>query len=380
MIALQVGIYAQMKGLATELYNGQVDVANPAFLDNGGLIDTLPNADAKVTALANIGSVKFALPRVEAFALASVGQRSFGAQVLGVDIAQEQQALSYLNRLTSGRLPEAPNEAVIGSLLARNLRAEVGAEIVILGSAKYGGVAAAAWQVVGILTTGIADMDRALVVAPMQAVQPAFELDNEVHRIVLVGESPESATALANQAATTIAGLEQATDANPVVATRSWQEIMPEVKQSIDIDRLSGRLMYWIVLGMVSFTVVNSFVMTIFERTHEFGMLRAIGMRPGQMVWLLQWGSLFVWLVGSILGISIASALILWLSATGFSIGAAGDAVDTQLFLPKRMYPAFSWEAVLHAPAVMLVGCQLASLFPALRLFKLQPVAALREH
>ena len=158
--------------------------------------------------------------------------------------------------------------------MARNLGAELGDDIiVILGSGKRGGVAAMALTVTGILSTGQPELDRNLLFAPVSSVQDAFGLEDEVHNLVLVLENYTQVKALAEP----INELLQ-----PDQSYRTWQQLLPEVEQGIELDRVSAAIFYYILLILVSFAVLNTFVMVIFERTREFGMLMALGLRPGK--------------------------------------------------------------------------------------------------
>jgi ABC-type lipoprotein release transport system permease subunit len=116
----------------------------------------------------------------------------------------------------------------------------------------------------------------------------------------------------------------------------------------------------------------------VFERTREFGMLLAIGMRPLSIMLMLQWEALFVCLLGIAIGLAAAVALTLWLMDVGIYMGEAMQEYARQFYMPDRMYPAFSWEAMTVAPIVMLVGTQIAALLPSLRIHRIRPVEALR--
>ena len=309
-------------------------------------------------------------PRVEAFALVSVGERSFGAQVLGVDIAAEEQTVRFVRMLSAGRTLEGPGDAVLGTILARNLGAKIGDEVVVLGAGKEGGVAALVFNVVGLLETGMSDLDRALMLAPLQEVQSGFGLDDEVHTLAIRVDDLKDSPRVVRR-------LQQALP--DTLSVRNWDRVLPELKQGIEVDRISGRIMYGIIMGLVVFSVVNSFIMTVFERTREFGMLLAIGMRPNRILLMIQWEALFVSLIGIAIGLALASALTYWLMHVGIYLGEGMQEYARQFYMPDRMYPSFSWEAMTVAPLVMLIGTQIAALLPALRIRRLRAVEALRS-
>ena len=369
-MALQVGQYDVMTENATALMAGHVQVQNPDYLEDNRFEDTIENAsDVLASVLATTGVAAVA-PRVEAFALASVGERSFGAQVLGIDMEAELQTVRFVKMLKEGRSLEGAQDAVLGTVLARNLGAGVGDEVVVLGTGKEGGVAALVLNVVGLLETGMADLDRVLMLASIDEVQAGFGLGDEVHSLIIRTDDVEKSAAV-------VETLQAALPA--ALEVRNWEQVLPELKQGIEVDRIGGRIMYGIIMALVVFSVVNSFIMTVFERTREFGMLLAIGMRPLRIILMLQWEALFVCLLGITIGLALAVGLTLWLMEIGIYLGEAMQDYARQFYMPDRMYPALSVEALTVAPVVMLIGTQLAALLPALRIRLLKPVEALRS-
>ena len=369
-MALQAGVYANQIDSATAFFAGHVQLQQQAFIDDSRFEDTIDDVTPLVRSLESRSGVLSVAPRVEAFALASAEDRSFGTQVLGVDLERERRTVRFFDRVAEGRMAERPGEVAIGSALARNLGVGVGGEVVVLGTGKEGGVAAMAATVTGIFNTGMAEFDRSMMVTPIAVVQEAFGLGDEAHALVvrIADVSDSRAVAAALNA-----------DLPPGVVARSWQAALPEVSQAIEVDALGGVLVYAIIMFVVAFSVVNTFIMTIFERTQEFGMLRAIGMRPGTIMGMLQIEAFFIWLLGIGLALAVAGPLIYWLSVHGLHLGVEmSELVDQSLFLPDRLRAGVNALVVLSSPLIMLAGVQLAALIPSLRIRRLRAVVALR--
>ncbi len=369
--AMQLGSYDTMMENATSLLTGHIQIESAEHLDRERFEDTIGDATALQRAIAATAGVVSVAPRVQAFALASAGERSFGTQILGVDIAAERKTVRFLKMITLGREIEAADEGIIGAVLARNLGVGVGDDIVLLGAGKEGGIAAMVVKLVGIFESGIVDLDRGMIWAPIATVQNAFDLGDEVHTFVIRTEDLSSS-------ADVVSRLTRRFESDPQITVRHWDAVMPEVKQAIEIDKLGGEIFYYIIEVLVVFSVINSFIMTVFERTREFGMLLAVGMRPWSIVAMVQWEAFFIWLVGASVGVGLAALLILWLSNVGIYLGESLEEIASSLYMPTRLYPAFSIEAMLSAPLVMLVGAQLAALLPSLRIRHMRPVEALR--
>ena len=300
-MSLQFGQYAVMIDTATSLMAGQVQIQREAYLEDSRFEDTIDGTTALLNEISRQPHVASVAPRVEAFALVSAGERSFGAQVLGVDAEAEAATVRFTKMLGQGVGIRAPNDAVLGSVLARNLGVGVGDEVVVLGSGREGGVAALALDVVGLLETGMADLDRALLLAPIETVQDGSGLTDEVHSLVIRLDDLDRSDLVV---AELTAALPQE------LKVRPWQEVLPELRQAIDVDKIGGQIMYWIIMVLVMFSVVNSFIMTVFERTREFGMMLAIGMRPRSIMGMLQCEAFFLWLIGAGVGTLLAAAVI----------------------------------------------------------------------
>ena len=371
-MALQFGSYAGMTENATSLLTGHLQIQNPAYVNDQRVEYTIADATIVRRQIEATPGVLAVAPRVEIFALAldAEGERSSGVQIMGVDVAAELSTVRFLKMVKQGRVLQSADEAVIGATLARNLGLDVGDELLLLGSAKQGGMAALALRVVGLFESGMAELDRGLLFAELEAVQNAFELGDEVHTFAIKVVDLESID-------TTLGMLRREIVRDDVVI-RHWEEVLPELQQAIELDRVSGQFLYWMIMILVVFSVVNSFIMTVFERTREFGMLLALGTRPAGIVALVLWEALFMWMLGALIGLSLATGLLWWLADVGIYLGAAMEEFSAQFYMPSRIYPALTADAMLTAPLVMLIGTLLAALVPALRIPLMQPVEALR--
>lgn len=368
-MSFQAGSYTEQMESGTALLSGHVQIQNRRFLDQSRFEQTIDGVTPLLRDLERQRGVASVAPRVEAFALVSADERSFGAQVLGVDVQRERQTVRFFDDVARGRTIAGAQEAIVGEILARNLGVDVGGELVVLGSGKEGGVAALALEVVGVFRTGIPDIDRAMLAAPLATVQNAFGLGDEAHSLVIRADRVADSARLADALNGWLP---------EPLAARGWAEVMPELNQAIELDRVGGWFVYGILIVVVTFSVVNAFIMTVFERTREFGMLRAIGMRPGKIVLMVQIEAACVAALGAVLGLGLVLPLVLWLSIQGVYLGDEIHDLAESIYIPDRLYPAFAPEVVMGAPAVMFVGTQIAALIPSLRIRRLQPVAALR--
>jgi ABC-type antimicrobial peptide transport system permease subunit len=131
------------------------------------------------------------------------------------------------------------------------------------------------------------------------------------------------------------------------------------------------------ILVLVTFSVVNTFIMIVFERTREFGMLLALGMRPWRIIRQVQLEAMLVWMVGAILGLVLSSIVVGYVATVGIPLSGFEE-MAAQLYIDDRLYPAFSLASLLTAPMVLLVSTQIAAFVATLQIRHLRPVEALR--
>lgn len=370
-MSLQSGSYEIMIDSATRYFTGHAQISEKSYVDQPRLDRTIENVQALQTALSAIDGLTVS-PRVQAFAVVSMGEKSLGGMVVGVDFATEQKHLDIYDNVVKGNVPTQADQALIGASMARNLGAAVGDEIVVLGSGKQGAVAAAVFVVSGIVESGQTALDRTLVFAQVAGVAETFYLQDEAHMLLLMVDDLSQLTLIATQIEPLLP--EQLT-------LQTWQQLMPLIEQSIEMDKAGGYLFYSLLLILVTFAVVNTFVMVLYERTREFGLFMALGMRPWQVIGQVQFEALLLSSLGVALGLGLSYPLINYLTGVGIPLDQMGgeEAVQQmQMGTIDRIYPRATWSSMATAPLVMMVGTQLAALVSTVRVRSINPVTALR--
>lgn len=360
------------------LLTGHVQVQQARFADDPALEYRLDRASVRMGEIERDPRVSAVLPRAMSFALVSAGERSFGAQVMGVDPRREAGASSLPERVGAGRYLNQTGEAVLGRVLARNLGLSVGDELVMLGSALNGGVAAAAAEVVGIVDSGQAALDRSLLQIHIDDFRDGWGLGaDDAHALLVLLHRSADSEAVAGALRAAFAAGSGGSGGTPLTVL-DWRDLMPEAEQTIELKRVGTILFFVLLTIIVAFSVVNSFMMTVYERTQEYGMLLALGMRRLAIARQLSIEALWLAAIGVLLGLAAAVILVGVLSITGLPLPADAAGILAQYNLPDRMYPQFSSAAAVTAAVVMLAGTQISVLVPAWRLSRLSPVEALR--
>ena len=359
LIGLQVGNYRMMIDNTLGVLIGHLQIQTPAYLDAAKLRESIGKSDDLISDIrAILGSEVKLAPRLAAGALLNSESRSFGAQILGVEPALEAEFGLLAGTISRGRWLNTGTEIVIGETLAKNLQVSVGDELTLLGSGYDGSFAANVLTVVGIFQTSMADMNRGLALIPLEEFEFTFTAKDQLNVIAI---------ALPHFAETDSAKerLSRGLDAKNL-AIRDWDELVPGLRQAILSDVISAFFIYAVLVVVIVFSVLNTQLMAVLERRREFGTLLALGIAPSQLGRLVFTETVFLGLLGLIIGLGGGLALNYYLSLYGLAFEGMEE-MASKFNMSARMYPEISWFTTLSGPSLVFVGAVLASIWPVLK-------------
>jgi putative ABC transport system permease protein len=379
MLSFQFGSYATMINASVKIHTGQLQVQAQGYQANHDMRRVIADPQPVEDALKAIPAVQAYAPRARSFALVSSQARTYGVLVEGVDPAAEARVSTLKEIIRRGTyLDGGPPDtgrpdALIGHLLARNLKVAPGDELTVLGQGLDGSIAATVVRVRGIYNSGMDDFDRSAIQIPLAAFQDIFSMGKAVHEIVVMGRHLSDAPAIKAALAGPLGRL----DADPPLVVLDWEELMPGLRQAINMDLVSGSVFYLILVMVVAFSILNTFLMAILERTYEFGILMAMGTKPGRLTRLVLTESAGMTLVGVASGMLLGCLVTWYFMRHGIHLGSSE--ISRQFGLPATLYPQLSLLSATAGPLVVLVVTLLAALYPAFKLRRLQPVEAMRQ-
>jgi len=371
-ISLQFGSYDMMIDNTLQAFSGHIQLQHPRYLDEPKMRHALPEVTATVERLRHELGLASISARAAGFALASSNDRSYGLQIIGVEAKHEPLVSTLPGLIKEGRYltPGAFEEIVIGAVLARNLKVGLGDEISFIGSGFDDSFAAGIVRVVGIFESGIPDLDRSMAQVNLVYFQESFAMQQRGHHIVIRASHIEEVEQLMINI-TTLLNVEDDS------ALRHWNELQPGLKQAIQADMTSAWFMYIVLIVLVAFSVLNTQLMSVLERTREFGTMMALGLKPSRLSRLVMLETGLMTTLGLVLGITIGALITWYLSRVGFSYPGMQE-MAVKFNLPDRMYPSISVISLTLGPGIVAFGSLLAAIYPALRLYLLLPVEAMR--
>jgi ABC-type lipoprotein release transport system permease subunit len=374
MLSFQFGSYETMINTSVKISTGHLQVQAEKYREKKRIRFVIPDPQTIADIVDNIPQVAAHTFRGQAFSLISSENRTYGVVVTGIDPPRETKVSRLKKLVREGNFLSAndANQAVVGKLLAKNLRVTIGDELTLLGQGRDGSIAATVVKVKGIFSSGIDEFDRSSMHIPLSTFQEIFTMDDAVHEVVVIGKTLSDVSKIKAKIQAAISGLKR----RKPLKTLDWQELMPGLRQAIEMDLVSGLIFYGLLIIVVAFSILNTFLMAIFERTKEFGVMMAIGTTPRRLTKVLLIESMAMTLIGIITGIILGIGITYYFQVHGIDF-SGGSELLSQFGITGRMYPKLSLLSVSIGPFMVLLFTFFAALYPALKIRRLRPVEAM---
>lgn len=366
------GTYADMIRMGTGMWSGHFQLQHADYKASPALYEVVDAPGQRMDALAKDARVEAISARIEAAGLLSLEQRTAGVQLVGIMPKTEPKVATLTTSIKEGSLLEAwPQDpealpVVLGAKLAKRLDAKLGAEVVFMGQGADGSIAAEAFTVVGLLKSGVDELDANMALIRFEDAQTLFVLEGKAHMLVGKLRELEDAKAFATDHAV-----------KPPLKLYDWDTLMPELSSSIESDRKGGAVFMAVIVFVVILGVVNTLLMAVFERTREIGVMRALGASPGHIMGMILWESFGVALAGVGLGTLLGVAMTAYLGAQG--VNFFEEPIEFGGLTISTIYPANTLLGSVIYPLIIFSCAMLAGLWPALRAARQEPTAAIRQ-
>jgi ABC-type lipoprotein release transport system permease subunit len=373
MVALQQGGYGAMIESAVSVFTGHLQVQASGYHDHPELEKSFGGAAALEERVAAVPGVRAVAARAETYALVSSASRSYGVAVVGVEPAKEPALSTVARSVRRGRYLASPDaaEAVVGSTLAGNLSLSLGDDLTLLGQGREGALAVATLRVVGVFESGSRDLDRTTLEIPLATFQDTFGLGDEAHSLVVRAASLDRVKSVAR-------AVDRVLSDRPDLVVLTWDRLLEGLKEGISLDAAIGWFLYAMLVFVVTFSIFNTFLMALLERTHELGVMIALGTRPGFLGGVVLAESLLLLVLGLAAGLILGVGVSLLGAHHGIAFSSSEELL-ARWNLPARIYPRLNLISLTVGPLAVLVVTSIAALFPAFRLRRLRPVEALRS-
>jgi ABC-type lipoprotein release transport system permease subunit len=438
-LGLTDGLNADMIGSVTRADLGEVQVHRPGYLARRTLSLTMAHGGSLVKEAARPPGVVAAAPRAYAWAFATHDGRSLGVQLMGVDPAEEARVTTLPEKVVEGAFlaepptpwpqarpltlaqqeldekltadetraalaeieslggqdagaaapaaadvrsetrtlvaqvapgPTAIPPALLGVKLARRLHARVGETIALLAQSEEGATVDQTVRVVGTFRTNYDAIDQTRVVMHLADLQHLLALGDGVHEIAIhVNGDDARAVAATLAARPALAGL----------SVEPWQALRPDLLDMLRANDVFMDMIVVVVFLLAGLGVANTMLMAVFDRRREFGVLRALGMRPRTLLAMVALETLILSVLSAALGVVLGLGLDYYLARHGLDVRFIGRFSLAGVGLEPVLHAAITTRGVTIPVATMVLVAALGSLFPAVVAARIRPAVGMRD-
>jgi len=317
-----------------------------------------------------------AIVRITGQAMFASASKTIGGMFMGIDPAQESPEHNLLIRsLVQGEVFSSTHNrgVVVGSKMAEKLNLRVGKKLVYTTTDVYGEIVSEIARVTGIFRTGVNEVDGGMVLLPIDSVRATLHYQAEDATLLAVIISDQR---YAERMRDTISLVEK----DPQIEVLSWQQTQPDLAGIITIDRSGNYISQFLIGLLIAAGILNTLLMSVLERTREFGVMMAVGMSPKTLFMLVVVESFWLAIIGIVIGIIITAPWYAYLyhvgldfsGAIGEDYSAGGILVDPLIRI--RLYK----ESIIAILTGVFSLTLLAGLYPAWRAGRIPPVESLK--
>jgi ABC-type lipoprotein release transport system permease subunit len=371
-MSLLEGSWSNVVDIFTLDHTGHIQVHKDDYAKRPKIHKTIEHPAVVETTLKNHEDVTGWAPRVYSSALAYGGNKTSIAQIFGIDPELEPTVTRILQKVSAGQYFSAqPNAdgyfpAMIGRGLANSLRLDVGDEIVLISSGADGSIANDIFIITAIIGN-TTSFDRLGVFLPLTVAQEFLSIGGEVHEFALLARNKHDNEQLAVALQSLM----------PSLKVSPWQQIEATFYRTMQSDKQGNYFTMALIVFIVFIGVLNTVLMSVLERTKEFGVLKSIGCRPSELVKLIFIETVMLASISISVGLALILPVIVWFTEVGIKLDIS---VDMGGVVFDTMKGDLSAYVVFMPMGFMLLTAALISLPPGLRAARILPRVALGSH
>lgn len=382
IISVAVGITATIltdtlsMGMIFQIFDNQLgshvahlQIHKKGFNDNRIIQNYLPDSKRIEKALEPYSEQFSFSRRVMTFGLLSSASSSSGVSIIGIEPDKEEQVTKIKKSVTAGTyLTGAFNEIIIGRDLAEKLDVRVGDKVVALASTLQGHVGSDVFRIVGLYETFSSEFDKSFIYISLGNAQRMLSMEENISEFAILLNDREKADELKALFANEL-GVEY--------EVLTYADILPLMLVQIDMYQQSMIIFYVIIGIALILGIINTMLMSVFERIQEFGVLMAIGMRNRSLFTMIILEAFLLGIIGTVLGFGIGYILYLPLTVHGLDLSMFSAGLKS-FGTGAVIYPVLTMTGIINALTLIPLMTVLGALYPALRAIRLQPISAIR--
>ena len=373
MRALQFGFYDKLIETVVESYAGYVEIHADGFWDNQSLDNSMQVDQQLLDDIQSVEGVENIVQRLQTFSLISVGEKTKGGVINGINLSEEQKITDWNKKMISGSFDLSDNEIIIAKGIAEFFDISENDTLILYGQGYRGMMAAGKYPVKGVIDLKNPDLNKIGLFMTMESVRNYVSSD-EISTHIIIGKEKYY------DEGKIVEDLDLILSDDYEVMT--WKETLPEIEQTITADSAGGLIMAFILYVIVVFGMFGTVLMMTEERKYEFGVLISIGMSRIRLFGIILVETIILSMVGVVLAVMVTYPISIYYNINPIDMAilmgdGAVQMIEEMGFSP--MIPmSISWDIPLSHSLVIFIFSLLISIYPAIKISKLKPVKSMK--
>jgi len=371
MRSMQLGMYDNMIGNVVGSYSGYIQVHSDGFWGEQIIDNAFESDDEIKEKIRKVDGVENVIQRVQSGSLASCGDLSKFVFVTGIEPENEKLLTDWDRRLLDGALLTDESKGInVGKGIAHYFNLSIGDTLVFIGQGYHGMQAVGAYPIIGILDMKNPKLNNISVFMTLPVAQEFLSAQNLVTHMIIDKREYEDEHEMA------IALSSELSDEFEVM---TWQEMLPELEQTIQADSAGGLIMVFILYMIITFGIFGTVLMMTQERKYEFGVVVSIGMKKAKLIMTMIYETIFLTSLGVLLGIVLSRPLILYYHYNPMQFPDDQAAVMEEFGFEAIIPFMSSYDIPLTHGLIIFCISLLISFYPTITILRLKPIKAMKR-
>lgn len=311
-------------------------------------------------------------PRLYFTGTVNNGQEEFPITAVGIRPDTDNEVINLNDYILKGQMPQEGNSAILGKALANLMGFEVGDYITLLFKTKEGTFNTIDAELTGILDTPNPQINEYQIFMPLSLVQNSLQLENKASKYLVKLNNREQALSIANNLN------QQFEKQSGNLRAYNWEKLSQEILAMVRQGDIENLIMLLIIIVLAAVGVINTIILSALERLEEIGMMKALGLKVREIIYIFVIESACIGAIGSFFGIIFGAIGVYFLNNIGISISAmTGGETTFGIPIAERIYGGWNPEAFLFIFVFGIIVSVLASILPARWGAKKDPVKAI---
>ncbi len=374
-----------MRGMETEMVKngistltGSIQIHHPDYRNDPVVENSMEDTDKLENAiLKSLGKGSLWAKRVRVNAIVSNARHMAGITLVGIEPEKEAKISFIGNAIRSGRYlkSEDKNKIIVGRAFLKKFNTKINNKLILMSQDTQNKIVSKAFRIVGVFSAGSETIENQFVFVPISQAKKMLKMENFISEISILLPTLDITGKQESLAAKKL----NLVILNETWLVETWQQLLPMMKAYLEMSGFFLYIWYFVIFAAMGFGIVNTTLMAIFERMREFGLMKALGMRPLQVVKGVVTETFFLLISGIVAGNILGFLSVAAISKNGIDLSALAAGAE-MWGIPRILYPEIWTQDVAVAGVVVLGLGLLVSLYPAIKAARVTPTQAMTKN